>query len=484
MSSNLSKHIWKKGKFITPWNNLLGSKTRVLSWSLDRLPEYLWLGFILDKYERKLGLAKACSILDYLHEINNELSVPAFSLIVKMNAEEQRKLYSYIISITDDKALSPLTLLYTFSDYADFSKAFCNQQVSLNSRQQIISDVMKKSFNHQSEFATDLRFLVLYFSIKKGSLIVPEDELGMIMQYPCFEHTEEIMRIIRPNIRSCEMLILNLGILDENFLEEFWWRISRMSECNLYCIKFPGNTNDSKKYMEFMYEIFRYLTECFTAIAPLDKKMLVLLGIATYSYKRLKEIIEHDLYNAIVGRCTVRTIIENYILIKYLLMNENREQKIWDKFQYYGIGLYKLVLARSRETNIDLSQSHVDYKYLELLVNEYMDEELIDMDTSYFDRQNIREKAISVGEKDLYGLYYDYDSSFEHGLWGAIRESSLLKCDSPAHQFHCVPDYENKQNLKNVWPDCVMVMNKIVAILNDLYSIPEPLFKEVKKFEQ
>lgn len=42
------------------------------------------------------------------------------------------------------------------------------------------------------------------------------------------------------------------------------------------------------------------------------------------------------------------------------------------------------------------------------------------MDTTYFDKKKIREKAIDVDEKDLFGLYYDYDSAFEHGLWGAI----------------------------------------------------------------
>ena len=58
------------------------------------------------------------------------------------------------------------------------------------------------------------------------------------------------------------------------------------------------------------------------------------------------------------------------------------------------------------------------------------------MDTKYFDKQNIRLKAESVDEKNLFGLYYDYDSSFEHGLWGAIRESSFVKCNNPAHKYH------------------------------------------------
>ncbi|MHB8278574.1 MAG: DUF5677 domain-containing protein [Candidatus Humimicrobiaceae bacterium] len=481
-SSKLSDHIFKKGKFITPWNNALGSVSKMQSWSQNRLPEYLWLGLVLDKYRRKGGLEKLCFILKQFHEINKELSAPAFSLILKLSDEEQKKLYSCIVKIADKEVLTPLTLLYTYSDYPEFSRCFCNPQMSLVKRQQIVSDVMKKGYSHQSEFATDIRFLVLYFSLLNGKLHMPKEQLDLILEYPHLEHSDEKMRIIRPTIRSMEMVLLNLETLDEQFLENFWRRISKMSECNLFYINFPNNTEDANKYMELLHEVFQYLSGCFTAITPLDKKMLVLLGIATYSYKKLMEITEHDLYNTIAARSAVRTVIENFIMMKYLIKNENDQDNIWDKYQYYGIGLYKVVLARSRETENDLSDSHIDYKYLELLVNEYMDEEYLDMDTSYFDKQNIREKAIAIGENELYGLYYDYDSSYEHGLWGAIRESSLLKCESPAHQFHCVPDYENKQNLKNVWPDCVMVMNKIIALLNELYSIPEHLLKEVMNF--
>lgn len=105
------------------------------------------------------------------------------------------------------------------------------------------------------------------------------------------------------------------------------------------------------------------------------------------------------------------------------------------------------------------------------------------MDTKYFDKQNIRLKAESVNEKELYGLYYDYDSSFEHGLWGAIRESSLLKCDNPAHKCHCVPDVEDEIRLKTVLPDCIMIMNKTVSFLNEIYGIPQQMLNGVINFE-
>lgn len=169
-------------------------------------------------------------------------------------------------------------------------------------------------------------------------------------------------------------------------------------------------------------------------------------------------------------------------MMKYLVANEPTHKNIWRDYQLYGMGLYKLVLSRHRESEITV-ESHFDEVYIEALVNEFKDEEYIDMDTKYFDKQNIRLKADSVEEKELYGLYYDYDSSFEHGLWGAIRESSMLKCNNPAHKYHCVPDVEDQNRLKTVLPDCVMVMNKTIAFLNEIYGIPKALLNEVMCFE-
>ncbi|KGH77594.1 hypothetical protein X285_04400, partial [Oenococcus oeni IOEB_9304] len=62
-------------------------------------------------------------------------------------------------------------------------------------------------------------------------------------------------------------------------------------------------------------------------------------------------------------------------------------------------------------------------------------------------------KFKEVGEDNLWKYNYDYDSQFEHGFWGAIRESSLLKCTNPSHQYHDVPDIENEQRLPDVSSD-------------------------------
>lgn len=324
--------------------------------------------------------------------------------------------------------------------------------------------------------------MALYFNLLSGKIHLQKEQIELLGVYPNTDHDAEIMKAARPTVRSIEMMILTFEEPDSNYIKNFWRCISEMTDCSIFTIEFPTEKRDITAYMENLHSVFVYLSELFTGAEPLDEKLKVLIGIATYSYKRLKEIYQHDLFNSISGRSCVRVLIEDYIMMKYLVKNETLHDNIWRDYQYYGIGLYKLVLARHRESEIK-NECHFDEQYIEAIVNEFKEEEFINMDTKYFDKHNIRIKAETVGEKELYGLYYDYDSSFEHGLWGAIRESALLKCNNPAHQYHCVPDTEDETILKTVLPDCIMIMNKTVLFLNDMYGIPDNTLKEVVNFD-
>lgn len=482
--SKLSNHTFKKGKFITPINSIpnMQELSDEKSWTYGRMPEYLWIGLILKRFGREEGLRKSYSIISALHKLAPDLYTARLSQILKLDIDIQNKFYNYIISIDAKEALAPLTIFLTASKAPIFAECFYCPEQSVEDRCEAIIQTMREIMDHQSNESTDIRFVALYFNLLSGKVHLLKEQIDLLMAYPTAKHTDEIMRMVRPTVRSLEMIILTFEAIDSAYLKAFWRGVSEMTDCSIFVIEFPEEKRNITTYMEKLHEVFTYLSELFVATDPLDEKMNVLLGIATYSYKRLKEIYEYQLFNSISGRSCVRVLIEDYIMIKYLVKNESSHDNIWRDYQLYGMGLYKLVLARHRESSVS-DESHFDENYIETLVNEFKGEEFIDMDTKYFDKQNIRLKADSVGEKDLYGLYYDYDSSFEHGLWGAIRESSLLKCTNPTHKYHCVPDVENETRLKTVMPDCVMVMNKTVSFLNELYGIPEQLLNEVLNFE-
>lgn len=487
--SKLQDHEFKKGKFVSPFNKALGEKGKLQSWFHERLPEYVWLALILERYGRKDGFKKTFQIIQKLVELFPTVKRPSWFSILKLQGDEQLKFYGELEKIIDKKILSPLTIVHQHSEFPVFVDFFLSHSQTPKERTDILIDILRKAASHQSDFATDLRYIALAHFVFSGSMQLPKENVDALIKYPELEHEDEQMRSIRPMIRSSEMVVKmaesmnaqgELNEAPDEIMYAFWDTISRCAECELFVIKRGSETSDTDVYMAHLQEVFRYLADLFSATKPLDSKMLVLLGLSTYAYKRMHEVYAHDLYTAISSRSAVRCMIECFIMLKYLILIENDHKDIWGEYQYYGIGLTKLVVSRARDSSWDLSKSHVDSKYLDIIVNDYMNEEFINMDTSYFDKKNIREKAKLVDEKELYGLYYDYDSHFEHGLWGAIRESSLIACDSPAHQYHCVPDVLAAQHLPSVWHDCRLVMGKILAFLNEQYPIPSSLLAKVQ----
>ena len=482
--SPLSAHSFLNGEFVTPFNSIpsLHVMKDEESWFYGRLPEYLWIGLIFKSFERKEGLKKLLNIASKLHEFAPTLKTLRMSEILKLETRVQEKFYDFLLTVISRKILAPLTLYLTLTKFPVFTKYFFCKELNVEERCKTITETMRSLGDHQSLDATDLRYIVLCFSLIVESLCLSGKELKDLELYSILAHEDDKMRYLRPFVRVSELMVLSFEKPCSKYLKNFWQCLSEITECEAYMILFPNEERDTVLYMEKLHSIFVYLSKLLTSSRCTDEKMLVLLGIATYSYKRLKECSEHNLFNSIYGRSCVRILIEDLILMKYLVSNEATHENIWRDFQFYGIGQYKLILARHRE-KISPKESHFDPVYIEALVNEYKNEEFINMDTKYFDKQNIRQKAEMVNEKDLYGLYYDYDSSYEHGLWGAIRESALLVCNNPAHRYHCIPDVEDKIRLKTVMPDCVMVMNKTLQFLDEIYGIPEDLLKEVKDFE-
>lgn len=476
-------HKLKKGKFLTPFNEILTEIGKEEQWYLGRLPEYIWIALIYKSNTRKNSFELIQNILlelsQYLPEGNMN---PKISNILKLPEKKQHLFYEYLLTKISKSILSPLSIVISYSVSRPFAKHFSNNEESIEQKVKTLETILQKFSSQHSNQTTDIRYLVYYYMQIQNRIIMPLEQRELIDQYSLLDHENPIMTMIRPTIRTLEMMTPTFeNSIDTIYLELFWERMSKLTECELFHIKFEvEDLLDKKVALENTHKELKYFTELFHTVSPLDHRMLVLLGIATYSYKRFLELIEHNLYNTITGRSIIRSLIENYIMMKYLLLREQDKENIWEEYQYYGLGQFKLITERYEDTGDIYPNSHVDYKYIGILVEEYKSKNFIDMDLNYFGRHNIKTKAEMVNESDLYKHLYDYDSIYEHGLWGAIRESSLLKCDTASHQFHCVPDIENQQNLKSVWHDCQLIMQKTLNVLKELYGFPSHLEEEPK----
>ena len=167
--SKLSEHLFKKGKFITPMNSIpsIQELSDEKSWTYGRMPDYLWIGLILQQFERNKGLEKLLDIISKLHELAPKLNTARMSEILKLDFFIQQKFYDYIIKIGLKKFFSPLTIFLTSSKAPIFAKNFYCTEENIENRCSLLIETMQKIMNHQSHEATDIRFIALYFNFRK-----------------------------------------------------------------------------------------------------------------------------------------------------------------------------------------------------------------------------------------------------------------------------------------------------------------------------
>ena len=244
------------------------------------------------------------------------------------------------------------------------------------------------------------------------------------------------------------------------------------TECELFSVTCEPCQEDFSDFIADLEEILEYLLVENKNLLFSSTKFVVLSSMLAYAKKLFAEVLQNKIGTLIVARSSLRTIIEILIMVKYLEKNSKDKPEIWEDYKKYGVSKYKLVLLKARETAVE-PDSHLRPDYIDVIVNEDTWEEFTDIELRYFDKTGIREKSLEVNEKDLYDLFYDYDSSFSHGLWGAIREGGVVKCNNPAHQFHLFPDFSGVQACPDVLPDMVKILKKLISFMDSQFPLPE-----------
>lgn len=201
--SKLSDHTFQKGKFITPINAipLMHELEDEKSWTYGRMPEYLWIGLILKYYGRDEGLRKSYGIISALHKLAPGLYTARLSQILKLDADIQKRFYDYIICSGAKEALAPLTVFLTASKAPVFAECFYCPDQSIEDRCEVMIQTMREIMDHQSNEATDIRFVALYFNQLSGKVHLLKEQVDLLVAYfaKC-NSIDDIIRFAREDI--------------------------------------------------------------------------------------------------------------------------------------------------------------------------------------------------------------------------------------------------------------------------------------------
>lgn len=463
MKNSTIKQHKQIGKELVPpfMQEPLGSIMHLCSWSKERLPEYIWIGILRNSCNNKKDyFKKFYHLKEYMLKTLEE-PTDKFSTILKLKREDKISLFEKIKEVFGDKVLDPIIVVSNFDK--DLRDSFLDKSNTNNKRISTINEIIKKMYDRYCYFAMDVRYSALILKINK--IYFPSNDMiikDAIQKYPLLENDNPLIDMYKISLSSLEGMDFFDSTYD--YSKYFYEEMYLMTDCNPKIIVYP-KTGDIDLLTTKIRELKKLILK--SEEIKSDDKRDVIVGNIVYIYKIVKEIIDNNLYDSIISRFVLRTITEVIVNIKFLCSQEKDNPDIWEAFKDYGNSKYKMIYKRIEEgTTLNDNCKHFDEVMLKLLANETKSEEFLKVSFKDFADKNVRQKFILVDEKDLYDTYYDYDTCFTHGYWGAIRESSLLTCDNPAHNYHSVADTECNQKLINCCDDLIFLIDKIIVIMD------------------
>ncbi len=486
MSDNETKlkDYKRDGKTLIPPLAQIPMKTS--SWVNDRLPEMLWAGLILGEMDREKALDFFRYIADFVSK-NNDCSDITISGIGAVNKSLRRDFIKHILSYNSDikVILRPLMLFEQLPAYSDWHEILGSTVPKEDWNK--IANAVNEIFFHQSQKVTDCRWLRVFSLCVAGKLYCPSENIKEIVNYPNYGD----LRAVRPFMRAME-ITLEYSKINSNWSEDFWKVSFDQTECfpeitidtNLKeeCQKMIDKFHTERDfYLKDSAQVWHDLIDYFLnqeKTSDIDPRFEGVFGLALYGISLFCEVILYQTPSSITSRINLRTLIEIYITLAYLLKKEKVDNNVWDTYRQYGTGQLNLIYQKQKTATKKINC--IEIERLRELANENKWIEFVPINVGHWDSLDLRKMSEEVGLKDIYDEYYNYTSGFIHGSWGAIRESIYQKCMNPLHRYHSIPVFEFPL-MPSTIDDSIDIINKIL----DQLSIAYPKFdSRIKQYKE
>lgn len=461
----LDKHKREGKKLKAPMADIPNFRPR--SWVNEALPEVLWAILLVSHMKREEALQIFREVSDMLvkftqgNSLKNVNFDATHSGLKNLKYEEAKEIIKIIFKNERvRKILKPL-LFYKELPLYELWFEMINENPSEEDWKLLKIGVTKTLF-HQSQEATDCRWLKILFLIKSGNLGVPPQMKSEIEGYPNVGD----MREVRPTIRATE-IHHDAFIKKGNWSEVFWDKSLKLTSCEGIRRKSNEGKKISKKLSIKLNEDFAKIFNKFFKTLKTTKtnpKHDTIFGLSLYSWRLTAEICFGGISEMVSGRLALRSLVECLILLKYL--SQKNDPDTWSTYRAHGIGQAKLVFLKLRE--LQPSPKYIDLKVLESIINEDVWVEFVSINLGHWDNINLRDISQKSGTKDLYDKYFVWPSNYNHAHWGAVRETVFYNCFNPLHRLHRIP-FAQDYIFKDLTDDALDIFGRVLRLLEATY---------------
>jgi hypothetical protein len=440
-------------------------KLQHMSWMNERLPEMLWSVLLISDLPRSEALAVFRAVAKYISEFRDG-DLPYDVTHTGLSKLEPETLHALLkVIVPDDrlkKVLAPLLVLKDLPARETWAEVLAGSL--LVNGWKALEIAAAKTLYHQSQEATDCRWVRVICWMTGGKLILPTKELvEEILYYPEYGDPQKV----RPTVRAMEGSLDSALEAKKEWPEKFWSQCLSDTPC------FPVATSVSSasvlvgttlKQQRDVYDLLIEHHKQTTTTSDTNPKHDTVFGTAFYSLNILEELLSIGASQSISARFALRTIAECYITLAYLAKKDDPE--LWKSYRVFGAGQAKLVYLKLME--LGEAPTYVSAETLENLANEDVWQEFLSIDLGHWQNANLRDLSITAEVKDDYDRFYPWTSSFAHGHWAAVREAVYDTCGNALHRLHRVPR-KSARVLGDALADACRLTDKILEIVSACY---------------
>ena len=467
----------KKGKSLkSPYSKL--SNVSFSSWRDNFLPNMLWAAVVGVSVPRDQYLQLFRSVLGRLGRLESlEYRFLAHSWLSTYRGDQFNFIMEPLLDCPDTiNSLASLRLLDSLPDREHWF-GFVPETMPEGAGT-ILATAVGASFDHQSELATDIRWLKVMAFLVADRIKFPsgekfESKIEEIRQFPDVGNMHEV----RPSIRSAEMTVRVVENGDHRpeaipvfDAEEFWSECREKTECIVERNYQPVRLN-CHALLDELTELSIGLADHADDVAPhtgIDPRRDAAFGLPLFAISLTIEAACAPTHTLAGGRILLRAVTEAAITLSYLSTKD--DDSIWKQYRNYGSGQAKLAFLKAvREDDVP---SFIDLDDLHDLANDDTWMEFLDINLASWEKLNLRQMATQAGRKDIYDRYYSWSSGYTHGHWTAVRDTVFTTCMNPLHRFHRV--LAPTRQMPSTLDDCCKLINLMLDELNKLY----PSFKD------
>lgn len=474
--STIDQHKMNKRVLVPPLATI--PRLKVTSWVNDGLPELLWAALLVSHLPPANALALLRKIVKYAAEFHGDdrPSDITHTGLSSLQPAVRDEILDILVEADEHRNILRPLLLFDIPSRKAWATKIRAHPSEID--WQAVMFAVGRTLDHQSRESTDCRWVRLLCMMVSGRIKFPLKAKGMaeeILYYP----DRGDLRGVRPTIRAMELGLREMDKTVRSWPAQFWQQCLRETPC--YC--FPesevvGSTiHVSLERVKQLYDLL--VGHCNRTRTTSSKNIRhdTVFGVSLYCLSIVLELLRNNISQSILARIALRTIVDCFISLKYLVTRDTSE--LWESYRVFGAGQAKLSYLKLDE--LVQKPGYVDVNTLQRLANEDIWEELLPIDLGHWAGKDLRTLSIGAGVKDVYDRFYSWTSTFSHGHWGAIRDVGFTVCANPLHRLHRIPR-NSARVLSDVIPDVCFLIDGLLETVSQCYpQFPHRLQNNLNK---